>query len=236
MERREFVKLLLAAAAARVANAQNAGKISLAAAPAPAPVPWTLGIEQLETVDLPATDPGAVAQFRGTFFTARQMSTLRKLCQVLLPALDGKPGAVEAGTPEFLDFFIGESDAASKELYCNGLNWLDAQSAKVCRVPFALANGTQADALLRPWLRPWMEYHLPTEPQAHFVNAVHDDIRLATIHSPAWDQALRLEDAAAAQELYWLPIEPDVYHFRVASDGGKLNRGPVGLQSTRRRD
>jgi hypothetical protein len=219
LKRREFVRLLLSAAAMRLARAQETSRSSPTEVPAPAPVPWTLGIGQLEPVDVPATKPETVGQFDAVFFSTGQMATLRRLCSVLLPPIAGKPGALECGTAEFLDTFIGESDEESRQLYQKGLDWLGAESIKTFGVGFDKTSDGQADQVLRPWLSTWIADHLPSEPRAHFVNAVHADIRLATINSPAWDRVLISGGVPPPEKLYWLPIEPDVFHFRVNQQG-----------------
>lgn len=217
MERREFVRLLLAAALSRSALAQQASqKPSLDEAPAPAPVPWFLGDGQLATVKIPETDPQEIAGDHPIFFTGAQMATLRRLAAVLLPPMDNCPGAVQAGTPEFLDSFIGESDSESQKLYSEGLDWLEAGARKQFDSSFASLKDEQADQLIRPWLRTWMTDHLPTEPHAHFINAVHADIRLSTENSPAWDRALAADGDPPPEKLYWLPIEPDIFRFHIA--------------------
>jgi hypothetical protein len=65
--------------------------------------------------------------------------------------------------------------------------------------------------VVKPWLRTWMTDHPPTEQHADFINIAHEDIRVATMNSQAWDDA----GAAAGQDwvtggLYWSPIEPDL--------------------------
>lgn len=190
-------------------------KPSLDEGPAPAPVPWSLGEGQLATVTIPATDPSEVGKLHPTFFNVVQMATLHRLCGVLLPPISNRPGAVQAGTPEFLDCFIGESDSGSQELYRDGLDWLELSARKQFQRSFASVDDEQAGRLIRPWLRTWMTDHLPTERRAHFVNAVHADIRLATINSPAWDRALAAGGDPPSEKLYWLPVEPDVFKFRM---------------------
>jgi len=216
LERREFVRLLIAAAVSRSAMAQQASHVpELGEAHAPAPVPWTLGVGQLEKIQVPETDPPSVAQFHPTFFTAVQMATLRRLSALLLPPLQGRPGALDAGTPEFLDTFIGESGADIQRLYQQGLDWLESSARKSFSTSFAELTDDQAGQLIRPWLRTWMADHLPTEPHAHFINAIHADIRLSTINSPAWDRALCQKGNPPVEKLYWLPIEPDIFQLRV---------------------
>ncbi len=69
----------------------------------------------MEVKPLPMTPlvPDAVAQTNAYFFSDRQIATLRRLSEILLPPIKGYPGALDAGTPEFLDFLIGVSPAGS---------------------------------------------------------------------------------------------------------------------------
>jgi hypothetical protein len=137
------------------------------------------------------------------------MATLTRLSDVLLPPINGKPGALEAETPQFLDFLIGSSPARRKTLYAEGLDWLDAESVRKYKLPFAKLDSEQAGALLEPWLRPWMSDHPPTEPHAEFINVAHDEIRAATVNSKAWSEMpSTASEESTAEALYWWPIEP----------------------------
>jgi hypothetical protein len=140
------------------------------------------------------------------------MATLVRLCDVLLPPIGNKPGAVQADTPLFLDFLIGSSPAPRKQVYTVGLNWLDSEAQKKYRQAFAKLDDGEADAILKPWLRTWMSDHPPTEPHADFINIAHEDIRVATVNSKAWSEASLADAQASSQNgLYWYPIEPDIY-------------------------
>jgi hypothetical protein len=180
------------------------------APPPPAPVPWTLGLNPKTPV--PTTVAGdAIAEADLVFFTPLQMKTLTRLAAVLQPPVGVKPGALDAGTPQFLDFLIGSSSAARKKTYTGGLNWLEAESQRKNKLPFAQLTDEQADALLKPWLRTWMSDHPPTEPHADFVNIAISDIRTATVNSPAWYTAPTAKTEQTTQTgLYWAPIEPDM--------------------------
>jgi hypothetical protein len=150
-----------------------------------------------------------IAEAGARFFTTRQMATLTRLSEVLLPAIDGKPGALEAQTPQFLDFLIGDSPAPRKKLYIGGLDWLDAESLRKYKLPFAKLQTEQAGALLKPWLRPWMSDHPPAEPHAEFINVAHGEIRAATVNSKAWSEAPPADsEDSTPVGLYWWPIEP----------------------------
>jgi Gluconate 2-dehydrogenase subunit 3 len=155
--------------------------------------------------------PDSVAQTEAHFFSDQQAATLRRLSEIFMPPHKGHPGAIEAGTPEFLDFLIGVSPADRQQMYRSGLDRLDAESRQHFQISFAAVSAAQADQLLRPWLRTWMNDHPPSEPYAHFINIAHADIRTATVNSEAWSAAA----VAAGQDtpdvgLYWFPIDPDI--------------------------
>jgi Gluconate 2-dehydrogenase subunit 3 len=181
------------------------------APPPPAPVPWTLGLNP--KTPLPHTETAdEIATLESKFFTALQMATLIRLCDVLLPPIGNRPGAVQAETPYFLDFLIGGSPDTRQKIYTGGLNWLDAESQKRYGKVFARIDEEQAAAILKPWLRTWMSDHPPTEPHADFINIAHEDIRTATVNSKAWsDTASSGDRVSVADGLYWHPIEPDIY-------------------------
>jgi hypothetical protein len=216
MLRREFVRSVVAVSVApRLLLSQQ---VANPAPPPPAPVPWTLGLNP-ET-PLPQTEVvDGIAKTEQCFFTSVQMATLVRLCDVLMPPIGNKPGALQAGTPLFLDFLIGRSPGARKKAYTGGLNWLDSESQSRYGKAFAKVDDGQADAILKPWLRTWMSDHPPTEPHADFVNIAHEDIRTATVNSKAWSE-VRSAGALVSNEtgLYWYPIEPDIYE--ASSDHG----------------
>jgi len=208
MLRREFVRAIVSASLApKLLLGQQTTN---PAPPPPAPVPWTLGLNP--KTPLPHTEASdGLVEGVGGFFSATQMQTLTRLCDVLLPPIAGRPGAAEAQTPLFLDFLIGSSPEVRRTLYLGGLDWLELEAQKKYRLSFSQLSDVQVDALLKPWLRTWMSDHPPTEAHADFVNIANDDIRTATANSKAWDDA----GLAAGRDwvtggLYWSPIEPDL--------------------------
>lgn len=233
MQRRDFVKAMMAASVsattmlgqqtAAPATPQAAAPVAPSTPPpvavAPGPVPWMRGLREVKPLPITALVPDAVAQTNAHFFTDRQLATLRQLSEILLPPLNGYPGAIDAGTPEFLDFLIGVSPEDRQQMYQSGLDRLDAEARQRFGVPFAGVQAGQADELLRPWMRTWMNDHPPTEPFARFVNLAHSDIRTATINSEAWSKA---ESAAGKQDpdvgLYWFPVDPDLYRDELGQE------------------
>lgn len=209
MLRREFVRAVVSVSIApRLLLSQQ---VANPAPPPPAPVPWTLGLNS--KTPLPQTEVvDGIAKTEQRFFTSVQMATLVRLCDVLMPSIGDKPGALQAETPLFLDFLIGRSPAARKKAYTVGLNWLDSESQSRYGKVFAKVDDGQADAILKPWLRTWMSDHPPTELHADFVNIAHEDIRRATVNSKAWSEVPSVGALASTETgLYWYPIEPDIY-------------------------
>jgi hypothetical protein len=233
MRRRDFVKGILAASASAKALAGQQTPAAAQASPptaphampppgpiAPGPVPWMRGLMEVKPLQLSTLVADTVAETDAHFFNPQQTAALRRLCEVLMPSLKGYPGALDAGTPEFLDFLVGVSPRDRRELYVTGLDWLEAESQRTFFTPFAKTTNLQADALLRPWLRTWMTDHPPTEEHAAFVNAAHTDIRTATINSQAWSDAARAAGHRSnGLDLYWYPVDPDVHRDVAASTG-----------------
>lgn len=161
-------------------------------------------IPQLETaaVDL-AGDPVP------HFFTAGQYSALRKLSDLLQPAVNGTPGALDAKVPEFLDFLISVSPADRQQLYQGGLDALNAAATAHGSKSFADLGAADAASVMAPLREPWT-YEPPSDPLAHFLREAKHDVHTATANSREFNKA----GAAAgggrrfgAQGLYWLPIE-----------------------------
>lgn len=209
MRRRDFVRALIPVSfAPRLLFGQKA---EVRPMPAPAPVPWTRGLNADTPIPQTAV-ADTVAETEAQFFTEQQMATLVRLSDTLLPPIGDKPGALEAGTPQFLDFLIGSSPADRRAMYTGGLDWLDAAAQKKYNAPFAKLNDQQAGELLKPWLRTWMTNHPPAEPHADFINVAHDDIRTATVNSKAWSSVPSVGAQEATEAgLFWSPIEPDIY-------------------------
>jgi hypothetical protein len=222
MRRRDFVKAMVAVpvTAKTMFGQQTAAPLSAATAvqpPAAETAPTAThegGYFDYKAHPIPSSVPDGFATTQANFFNEQQMATLRKLCDVLLPPLNGYPGASQAGAPEFLDFLIGASPADRKHMYRAGLDRLNADAKKQFHVPFAQVSAEQADKLIRPWLRAWMPEHPPKEQYAHFINLAHQDIRTATMNSQAWSIAATSTGARAPGiGLYWSPIDPDIQMY-----------------------
>lgn len=239
MRRRDFVKAIVAVPVTAVPlfsetaapSPEEASAASPAAAtpasaptsapPTPPPAASPKRVEQMghfafrsPVPNIPATVPDAFAITEQHFFDADEMATLRKLSDVLLPPLNGYPGATQTGAAEFLDFLISVSPADQQHMYRSGLNRLNREAENQFHIPFARVNAQQADVLLRPWLRAWINDHPPTEPYARFINIAHHEIRTAAMNSQAWSiAATSAGERAPGIGLYWSPIDPDIQMY-----------------------
>jgi hypothetical protein len=217
MKRRRFLQAIAVAPAVPLAAQQ--------AAPPAAPSPQ-------------AASPGRGGQFRAgqaapplettaadltaqatapSFFTPDQYAALRGLGNLLQPAMNGHPGALEAGAPEFLDFLIGVSPPDRQKLYRDGLDALNSQAKKQFKKSFADLDASQADAIVRPLLVviPWSE-DLPQDKVRHFIAQAHRDFRTATENSREWAAGGASSGRRGGRGfgggtgLYWLPVDPVV--------------------------
>jgi len=249
MKRRDFVKGLAVATAAGTALGQQK-----APPQAKNPVPDTGAIDQgqqavapnsasspgatarlqqvanFKTPNIPVTVPDVVATTTVHYFTAARYATLVHLCEILMPPYDGYPGAADAGTPQFLDFHVGGSPTDRQAMYNEGLDRLNADSMKQFKVSFAKTDAKQADAVIRPFLKTWINDHPPREKHERFIALAHREIRTATLNSTAWASA-----AEAAGErtpgigLYWAPIDPGIETW--VSHGAPKASAPLTRQA-----
>jgi Gluconate 2-dehydrogenase subunit 3 len=245
MKRREFFKAAAATAATAAASAavstiaQQAPPSTAPAATPPAAPPMAPARGQRQPPPMsPATVPDLVATGDPHFFSHQQFETLRQLCVVMMPALNGYPSAVEAGVPEFLDFLVGASPAGRqqsyaaalagsaparqvitgsidrKKMYVAGLDRLESEARKKFSKSFAALTPEQADALLAPALVSWETDHPPLDPFQRFVNVAHQDIRTATMNSAAWSAAaIAAGERAPGIGLYWSLVDPSLAKF-----------------------
>ncbi|HEX3571466.1 MAG TPA: gluconate 2-dehydrogenase subunit 3 family protein [Acidobacteriaceae bacterium] len=220
MRRRDFVKGVVAIpVAASAVLGQQAPSPSSNAPPGAAPIappaaaPSTFGrrgMSEFKAPPVASVVPDAVASPDLHFFTQPQLAALRRLSDLLMPPLNGNPGALKAEAAEFLDFLVGVSSADRQLLYRQGLARLNAEAEKRFGKAFAELTNAQADNIVRPALLPWMTDHPPAEPFARFIAIAHQDIRTATMNSEAWHVAAQSSgERVPGGGLFWRPIDPD---------------------------
>jgi hypothetical protein len=193
MRRRRFIQALAVAPAAPALLAQQ---------PAPAAAP-----EVPESAPLDFSVPDEGADPVSKFFNARQFATLKRLCDLLMPAAPGSPGALEARVPEFMDFLIGDAPMQRQQLWLSGLDGLEYQAQIRFRKSFADTDAGQGDALLAPLHQPW-SFEPPDDPVARLLGAAKQDVRTATFNSFERNMAASGgKRPRGGGGLYWLAVE-----------------------------
>ena len=83
--------------------------------------------------------------------TPAQMEAVSALTSRILPAIDGRPGAAEAGAVYFIDRALGTFNAAQRPLYIEGVADLNrrAQAKVAGAASFAALTGAQQDEVIR---------------------------------------------------------------------------------------
>jgi hypothetical protein len=205
MKRRSFLQTVATVSAASAAQAQQSPPAAgRGAAPGAA--------EQAVRIDLTAAE--AAAETVPRFFNNEQFTALRRLSDLLMPAMDDTPGARDAEAPEFLDFLIGESPPERQRVYTAGLDALNLQAAMHFGKAFAAVDDSQAHQLLAPLREPWKP-EPPGDILARFLRSANEDVRTATVNSQQW--ALAAESSGGRRRgrrarsggagLYWYTIE-----------------------------
>jgi hypothetical protein len=68
----------------------------------------------------------AIGKYQPKALTAHEFATLQRLADLIIPADDRSPGALEAGAADFIDFLCAATDDM-KDIYTGGLAWIDDQ-------------------------------------------------------------------------------------------------------------
>lgn len=199
MKRRRFIQTLAATPAVALPVAAE-----LPAAPLASPQQRTA--EEAPKLEIAALDVAGDTVQR--YFSAVQFATLRKLSGILMPPLNGLPGALEAGAPGFLDFLLSKSPADRQQIYKAGLDALNAQALRQFKKPFAEVDEAQATTLLAPLRQPWT-YDPPADPLAHFLREAKADVRTATTNSREYTTASSAGGRRGGSGVgqYWYPID-----------------------------
>ena len=219
MKRRRFFKAIAATPLAPSLIAQQTAAPSNAPAPtspAPPPIDATQPPAPLNRTPTAMAAPvrietavaDEVAEMAPRYFTPAQFGALRKLSETIMPPMNGAPGALEAGAPEFLDFLISESPQDRQQLYKIGLDQLNAQAKKRFSKTFAELDATQTVTLLAPLREAWA-FDPPTDPLARFLREAKKDVRTATINSREYASAVSSSGrrGAGGIGLYWYPLD-----------------------------
>jgi hypothetical protein len=169
------------------------------------PAPQQRPAEEAPKLEIASLDVAGETVQR--YFSAPQFAALHKLSDLLMPPLNGLPGALDAGAPEFLDFLIGKSPADRQQLYKAGLDALNAQALRQFKKAFAELDAAQAATLLAPLRQPWT-YEPPADPLAHFLREAKQDVRTATLNSREYVTASSSGGRrGGGLGQYWYPLD-----------------------------
>ncbi len=104
-------------------------------------------IDHWLATDLHAQLRSAGATAAPKALSAQQFRTLERLTDLVIPVENGKPGALQAGVPVWIDALLNVNEDL-KSRYATGLAWLDATLTAKHGTAFAAATPAQQTALL----------------------------------------------------------------------------------------
>jgi gluconate 2-dehydrogenase gamma chain len=109
----------------------------------------TLDAQQAEHVHHMAAEDATAAggAYQPKLFNEHEWATLRRLCDLIIPADNHSKGALDGGAPEFIDLLASHNDEIAA-LYTGGLAWIDDRMRMHHGVAFADASPEQQTALL----------------------------------------------------------------------------------------
>ena len=98
-----------------------------------------------------ATQAGGAAPLATTALTPPQAAALDAMTSRILPSVDGRPGAREAGAIYFIDRALATFNAGQKKLYVDGIADLNRRTSRKWRgqSAFAALTPSQQDDVLR---------------------------------------------------------------------------------------
>ncbi|MEZ5353080.1 MAG: gluconate 2-dehydrogenase subunit 3 family protein [Bryobacteraceae bacterium] len=132
----------------------------------------TYSVDSLPKLRIDA--PDAIGEGHTGFFSAAQFKALAALCESMAPATAASASALDAETPEFLDFLISQSPEETQSLYRAGLD--------------RIAREGCTPAVLAPLTEAWT-YSGPADDFARFLRQAKQDILQATFNSRAQAEA-----------------------------------------------
>jgi hypothetical protein len=105
-------------------------------------------LDALQAHDIVHQSTGASGgRYTPQALSARQFRTLERLTDLIIPVDGGKPGAVQAEVPAWIDSLL-EVNAELKGRYTSGLGWIDETMETRHGLDFVSATPAQQTALL----------------------------------------------------------------------------------------
>ena len=216
MKRRDFLQSVVTVPAGAVLLEGTAGTLTPASAePAAQAVPLPASAATSSGGVLETVVADQVAALTPRYLTGVQFATLRRLSDLLFPALAPNPGALAAQTPQFIDNYLAGCASDRQRLYRDGLDDLNKQAQARFKKPFADLFTADADAIVKPLFKvrgPTMS----VVDLGPFINRVYQDVRTVTMNSPQWNAAQAAAGNPVARLIYWRNVDPTVRNSGVA--------------------
>lgn len=217
MKRRDFLHSVVTvpAGAVLLEGAVAAQSPSPAPPDTPAGSPQPAGPVASQGGAIAVVPPDRLATITPRWLTASQFATLRRLSDLLMPAIAPNPGALDVQAAEYLDNYLAVSAGDRQRLYREGLDALAKQSQSRFRKPFAALSVGEADAIIKPLFT----VRGPTVSVVDlgpFINRVHQDVRTVTMNSPQWAAVQAAAGNPVPRQLYWRNVDPTVPRSQMA--------------------
>jgi hypothetical protein len=90
---------------------------------------------------------GVSGPYKPVSLSAHEYASVERLADLIIPVENGKPGALQAGVPAWIDMLTGVNDQL-KATYTKGVTWLDAAMTARGAKDFVTATPAQQTALL----------------------------------------------------------------------------------------
>jgi gluconate 2-dehydrogenase gamma chain len=127
-----------------------------------------------EALAFASQQAGATSALATTTLTQLQADVVDALASRILPSVDGRPGAREAGALYFIDRALATFNTSQRSLYVAGIADLDQRAQTRANVGFAALTPTQQDDVIR---------EIETTP---FFQAARFDTIVGTLALPVW--------------------------------------------------
>ena len=226
MQRRDFVKAMMAASVAakgmlgEQAEAQQAATPTTASAAAeakalpavaPAPVPWMHGLMEAKPLPMTPLVPDAVAQTNANFFTDRQFATLQRFSEIMVPRLQRLSRSHR-----------GRSAQVSRLPHRRLAARSPAHVSVRTRPPQRRSHRKIQRRFRRSQRRTGRPAHSPLAPHLDGRQSAHR--ALCALHQrrphryprghnefTAWSDAQQAKGQSPRVDLYWYPVDPDLH-------------------------
>ena len=132
----------------------------------------------------------AQGQDRAHFFTEAEAAIARLLADMVIPRDERSGGASDAGAMEYMDFVISGGSDRGKQVWRDGLKWLDDECGRRFQKPFVQCDETQRGQVIDDIAWP-ARARQELGPQVNFFNGVRNLVSTAFFSSRMGIEDLR---------------------------------------------